>query len=79
MLQYSDSDFFEFQKIRFDEEDRASYQMHKPQINKELSRSLSSARSSAKGSHTCTKDIAEQFDLKQAIKIPNLLSSQYAM
>jgi len=50
MLQYSDSDFFEFQKIRFDEEDRASYQMHKPQINKELSRSLSSARSSAKGS-----------------------------
>ena len=25
MLQYSDSDFFEFQKIRFDEEDRASY------------------------------------------------------
>lgn len=44
MLQYSDSDFFEFQKIRFDEEDRASYQMHKPQINKELSRSLSSAR-----------------------------------
>ena len=29
--------------------------------------------------HTCTKDIAEQFDLKQAIKIPNLLSSQYAM
>lgn len=40
MLQYSDSDFFEFQKIRFDEEDRASYQMHKPQINKELSRSL---------------------------------------
>ena len=51
MLQYSDSDFFEFQKIRFDEEDRASYQMHKPQINKELSRSLSSARSSAKGSN----------------------------
>ena len=32
-----------------------------------------------KNIHTCTKDIAEQFDLKQAIKIPNLLSSQYAM
>ena len=25
-----------------------------------------------KNIHTCTKDIAEQFDLKQAIKIPNL-------
>lgn len=32
-----------------------------------------------KNMHTCTKDIAEQFDLKQAIKIPNLLSSQYTM
>ena len=32
-----------------------------------------------KNIHTYTKDIAEQFDLKQAIKIPNLLSSQYAM
>ena len=32
-----------------------------------------------KNIHTCTKDIAKQFDLKQAIKIPNLLSSQYAM
>ena len=32
-----------------------------------------------KNIHTCTKDIAEQFDLKQAIKIPNLLSSQYAI
>ena len=32
-----------------------------------------------KNIHTCTKDIAEHFDLKQAIKIPNLLSSQYAM
>ena len=32
-----------------------------------------------KNIHTCTKDIAEQFDLKQAIKIPNLLSSQYAV
>lgn len=32
-----------------------------------------------KNIHTCTKDIAEQFDLKQAIKIPNLLSSQYAL
>ena len=32
-----------------------------------------------KNIHTCTKDIAEQFDLKQAVKIPNLLSSQYAM